>query len=347
MIRNVLIIIVSVISAIIFFVFFYNDKKTENTKTYKKQEIQKQEKTLEKYEYKNLKKRIPKNGEIIFEKKLEDEKEFTPYIFFFETDGKKVSGLANIPKKCKNRCPVLILLRGYVDQTIYTTGLGSERVGKGFAKAGYITLSPDFLGYGESDNPSVQPLEERFQSYTTVLDLLASIEHINKSLMALDEPNLSADENKVGIWGHSNGGQIAISILEITERKYPTVLWAPVSKPFPYSILYFTDEFEDHGKALRKLVADFESIYDIEKFSPSNFYGLIKAPIQMHQGSLDDAVPEKWSNELESNLKEENIDVEYFTYKEENHNFNLGNWNKAFERSLNFFNEKLEKNQTE
>jgi len=343
MLRNLLIIIVSIISVIIFIVFFYNEKKTENIKTEEKQEIQKQEKNLEKYEYKNLKKRKPKNGEIIFEKILKDEKEFTSYIFFFETDAKKVSGLANIPKKCKDKCPVLVLLRGYVDQTIYTTGLGSERVGRGFAKEGYITLSPDFLGYGESDNPSIHPLEERFQSYTTVLDLLASVEDINKSLKALEESSILADEKVMSIWGHSNGGQIALSILEITEKEYPTVLWAPVSKPFPYSILYFTDEFEDHGKALRKLVADFESIYDVEKYSPSNFYNLIKAPIQMHQGKLDDAVPEKWSNELESDLKKENIDVEYFTYKTENHNFNLRNWNKVFERSLNFFNEKLEK----
>ena len=345
MIRNLLIIIASIFLVAIFILFFYNDKKIVNIKTTEKQEIQKQENTLEKYEYKNLKNRKPKNGEIIFENKLKDEEEFMSYIFFFETDGKKVSGLANIPKKCINKCPVLILLRGYVDQTIYTTGLGSERVGEGFAKAGYITLSPDFLGYGESENPSIHPLEERFQSYTTVLDLIASIEDINESLKALDEPNISADESIIGIWGHSNGGQIAISILEITGGEYPTVLWAPVSKPFPYSILYFTDEFEDHGKALRKLVADFESIYDVEKFSPSNFYNLIKAPIQIHQGSLDDAVPERWSNELESDLKNENIDVEYFTYKTENHNFNLGSWNKVFENSLNFFNEQLEKNQ--
>ena len=345
MLRNILIIIVSIILAIIFILFFYNDKKIENIKTTEKQEIQKQEKTLEKYEYQNLKNRKPNNGEIIFENILKDEKEFTSYVFFFKTDGKKVSGLANIPKKCINKCPVLILLRGYVDQTIYTTGVGSERVGQGFAKAGYITLSPDFLGYGESENPSIDALEERFQSYTTTLDLLASIENIDTSLKALEKLNISADKDKIGIWGHSNGGQITISILEITGGEYPTVLWAPVSKPFPYSILYFTDEFEDHGKALRKLVADFESIYDVEKFSPSNFYNLIKAPIQIHQGSLDDAVPEKWSNELESNLKNENIDVEYFTYKTENHNFNLGSWDKAFERSLNFFNKQLENSQ--
>ena len=81
--------------------------------------------------------------------------------------------------------------------------------------------------------------EERFQTYTTAMNLLAGIEKWERA-------------GKIGIWGHSNGGQIALTVLEISQKEYPTVLWAPVSKPFPYSILYYTDEAEDRGKALRK-----------------------------------------------------------------------------------------------
>ncbi|MBI2611158.1 dienelactone hydrolase family protein, partial [Candidatus Gottesmanbacteria bacterium] len=203
---------------------------------------------------------------------------------------------------------------------------GTVRVGEAFTKAGFITLAPDFLGYGESDNPSINVMEERFQTYTTALTLLSSIKNL---------PNANPD--KIGIWGHSNGGQIALSILAITGKNYPTVLWAPVSKPFPYSILYYTDEFEDHGKLLRKVVADFEKDYDIELYSPPNYYEWINAPIQIHQGGADDAAPQKWSDQLVKTLKELEKEVEYFTYAGDDHNFAKGSWQIVVDRNINFF----------
>src|SRR3990167_487414 len=71
------------------------------------------------------------------------------------------------------------------------------------------------------------------ETYTTALTLLSSLENLNSGLEASYSGRIKADSAKVGIWGHSNGGQIALSVLEITGKNYPTVLWAPVSKPFP------------------------------------------------------------------------------------------------------------------
>ena len=233
----------------------------------------------------------------------------------------------------------MVLIRGYVDQTIYTTGEGTRQVGEEFASQGFITLSPDLLGYGSSDKPSSDAMEERFQTYTTILDLLESIKTLNE---ALEKQNLPlARTESVGIWGHSNGGQIALSILEITGATYPTILWAPVSKPFPYSILYYTDDANDHGKALRKVVAQFEAEYDSEPYSLINYFDWIKAPLQLHQGTADEAVPQAWSDILYDTLKEKEIPVTYYTYSGENHNFNTGGWQTAFDRGLSFIKKEL------
>ena len=198
------------------------------------------------------------------------------------------------------------------------------------------------MGYGKSDNPSSSSIEERFQTYTTALNLLSSLENLNSTLAASYSGKIKADISKVGIWGHSNGGHIALSILEITGKNYPKVLWAPVSKPFPYSIFFFMDEFDDHGKALRKVVADFENDYDIELYSPSNFYSWINAPIQLHQGGNDDAVPLKWSDQLVEDLEKLGKDVTYFTYPGADHNLLPDGWSTAVQRSLNFYREKLQ-----
>ena len=171
-------------------------------------------------------------------------------------------------------------------------------------------------------------MEERFQTYTTVLTLLNSLANL---------PNGQSATSSVGIWGHSNGGHIALAILEISKRNYPTVLWAPVSKPFPFSILFYADELSDKGKALRKLIADFENEYDVNKYSVDNYFDMINAPIEVHQGLDDQEVPYWWSDELVQILLYKNKDVEYFKYPLQNHNFNAGSWDILATRTLNFY----------
>lgn len=203
---------------------------------------------------------------IMFGQLIGEGSQFYTYMFSFATGNKKATGLANIPLETKD-APIILLIRGFVDPPLYEPGIGTKRVGEALVNAGYITLAPDFLGYGTSDNPSVNPMEERFETYTTMLSLIAALPTLPNAISQLPKMTTTADVAKVGIWGHSNGGNIALAILEITGKTYPAVLWAPVTKPFPYSILYYTDEYEDYGKKLRKLVADFEDDYDVDEYT--------------------------------------------------------------------------------
>lgn len=295
-------------------------------------------KPLEQYTYLNLQQKTFPKSEIKVGKTMDENKDCISKMFYYQMEGKKVSGLINYPKK-GSYLPVLVLIRGYVDQKIYQSGVGTSHFGEEACKNGFVTLAPDFLGYGESDNPSTSSIEERLQTYPTVLTLLSSIGSLNN---IIEDRNNLVNTQKVGIWGHSNGGQIALSVLEISKKNYPTVLWAPVTKPFPYSILYYTDEFEDRGKALRKVVADFENLYDVDNYSIHSYLSSIQAPIQLHQGGSDEAVPLKWSDQFVDVAKKEKCEIEYFTYPGENHNFNQGNWPLVAKRSIDFFRNKLE-----
>ncbi len=298
---------------------------------------------LKKYSIPNLKKTEFEEKQIEITKEIDSTDEYLTYRYYSYNDNKKVSGLINIPKQA-GEYPITILLRGYVDKEIYSSGIGTQRVGEFLAQNGYITIAPDFLGYGKSDKEAKDGLEARFQTYTTVLELFASLNSINTALGEKELFNVTADVNRVGIWAHSNGGHIALTTLAISGKKYPTVLWAPVSKPFPYSILFYTDQYTDRGKYLRKLLADFETDYNIEKYNPANYYQWIKAPIQIHQGTADQDVPINWSNDLDDNLRELHIDVEYFTYDEADHNLLPDAWSSAVVETLEFFNLELPKN---
>src|SRR3989338_1962304 len=251
------------------------------------------ERPLLSYTFENLKKTPFAKSEITLGPMVNNSPEFYSQMFYFRAPRSpgsaatlKVSGLINIPQKPGNY-PVVVMLRGYIPRETYKPGIGSQPSAQVFAKNGFITLSPDFLGYGESASSSANPFEERFQTYTTALSLLSSLTHLNTGLDASYSGNITADLTKIGIWGHSNGGHIALSVLAISGMAYTTVLWAPVSQSFPYSILYYTDEYDDGGKALRKVLSNFEQEYDTDMFSPSRYYSWIKAPLQIHQGLSD------------------------------------------------------------
>lgn len=291
---------------------------------------------LDKYTFENLAKANVISSQINIESALSENNNFSSNTYSMNFDPtltgketKKVTGVINLPKD-NLKHPLILMLRGFVDQQIYTPGMGTKRGAEYFADNGFITLAPDFLGYAGSDKEASNIFESRFQTYTTTLTTLASLNSIKQW-----------DGKNVFIWGHSNGGQVALTILEITGQAYPTVLWAPVSKPFPYSILYYTDESADLGKMIREELARFEQDYDANLYSLTQYLNRIKAPLEINQGTADDAIPYVWTQTLVKNLKVNNPDLNFYSYNGADHNLQPS-WNTVISRDLNFFRSHME-----
>jgi len=288
------------------------------------------DRSLDKYTIDNLSKLEIKSSDLKIEKLIKDYPSFTSNEFVMDLDSKKVSGMVNIPKGDKNY-PLVVMIRGYVDGKDYFIGNGTINSSIFFANHGFITISPDFLGYGDSDAEPTNIFEARFQTYTTVMTLLKSIDNI---------PNW--DHKNVMIWTHSNGGQIALTTLEITGVNYPTVLWAPVSAAFPFTILYYTDEAPDHGKSLRRELAKFEEVYNSDLYSLTNYLDKIKAPIELNQGTADLSVPVQWSDNLAKILKDNGLSVNYNKIPGADHQM-TPLWNSVILKDLEFFENNLKK----
>lgn len=303
-----------------------------------------EEKPLDKYTIENLSNRTFSPSQIVFEKPIATAASYMVVPFHFLSDGPtssreaglrgaskkvKVTGLAHIPLTPKsNKMPVIVQFRGFAEKEGYYQGIGTNHSGEVYAANGFLTLAPDFLGYGGSDEPSNNAFEDRFLTYTTALNLLASIGTIPY-----------ADTDHVFLWGHSNGGQIALTVLTVLGNQgktHPTTLWAPVTKLFPYSILYYTDEFDDYGKALRKGLAEFEKDYDTDKYAFGRYLDRIRAPLTLHQGEADPEVPLLWSNEFVAQMKKLGKSIQYYTYPASDHNLSSG-WSTVVERDIQFF----------
>ena len=294
-------------------------------------QLQPSSRELEELSFPHLRQRLYPAGQIEIKQTTANHPSYLRKLFTYQSDGYTVSGQMHLPKSAsiENKRPVIILLRGYAPAQQYYSGFGTQRVAAALAQAGFITLAPDFLGYGQSDMPRNDIWWERFNKPVQVMNLIASLNSLPM-----------ADSQRLGLWGHSNGGQIALSVLEISGQAYPTSLWNPVSKPFPYSILYYTDDPPDYGKELRRRLALFEWTYEVEPYSITNYFDWITAPINLHQGGQDKLVPYWWSEQLKQQLDDLGITVNYYFYPQADHNL-VGAWNQAVERDIKFFSQLL------
>lgn len=321
------------------------------------------------YSISNLQTRKYENNPIVLEEVLSNEDTYTSLLFSYQTLGKKMTGQINIPDNITanpiQERKVIIMLRGYVPPEIYKTGSGTANAAAVFAKAGYITIAPDFFGYGKSDPEPEDSWQTRFEKPITIIELLNSIEKNGIPLnLKTQRTNNSLDSDtaevtRIGLWAHSNGGQIALTVLEILQKPIPTALWAPVTVPFPYSILYFSDELEDEGKEQRKWLSMFEENYDVLDFSHTAHLDSLTGPIQIQHGQADDAALIFWSQEFIKKIEIENekreiileqnktatqsainvldpIDISLISYPNTNHNM-VPNWDRAIQRDLQFF----------
>lgn len=286
-----------------------------------------------------LVKREFKAGEIKLGSITKKEEKFSTYVFTYQSDGRTISGMANLPVGqgqsfgfTQDKFPVIILLRGWADRQYYHIGLGTEKSANFLAENGFLTLAPDFLGYGYSDWEDQDILLARFYRPVEILNLISSLSSLP-----------SADSNRIGLWGHSNGGQIALSVLEITGKPYPTSLWAPVSLGFPESVLTYLGTQEEVGNVVKDKIEEFVKENDPKKYSISEYLGKIKAPFIVHQATNDELINPPWTKNLVEKLRSLGLTVDYYQYSRENHNFNRYETTGEVlrQRDLEFFNKYL------
>ncbi|MDQ3008218.1 MAG: hypothetical protein M3Q81_01330 [bacterium] len=322
----------------------------------------------------NLALRQYQASSIVVESVITEEDNFTGYLFSYRTLNKRMTGMLNVPKMEDPATPVpaIVMLRGFAPLSSYTTGVGTRNGGRYYANNGYVTLAPDFFGYGDSDAEPEDSWQARFEKPINVIELMRSIENQTITIPASLSPSKVTQDIKIssyGLWGHSNGGQIALTVLEVTQQPIPTTLWAPVTAPFPYSVLFFTDENEDEGKGMRKWLSIFERDYDVFDFTLTKHLDKLTAPIQLHHGTADEAALKSWSDDFAGKIRAENlqrekalalydekvaagtpaaevqqpqppIQLNYYSYPGADHNLQPG-WDTVVARDVTFFDQYL------
>lgn len=289
---------------------------------------------FEAYAFDQLKKKQINGGSVSLGRVLEEDEETVARAYYYEAAGKRVSGRLTLPKRA-GIFPTVVMLRGYAEKDYYYLGSGTSRAARAFAGEGFAAISTDFLGFGESDDDDQDILLNRFRRPETVLYLLASLDEVDRQL-AQAGSTARLDLENLFFWGHSNGGQIALSVLEITGQSIPTTLWAPVSKPFPESVLQFASEMTDEGKVVIEAISAFQARHDCTRYSITNYWDWITAPVQVQQGTADLSVSLADSQRLVAQLEAAGVRARLLTYQGADHNLKQA-WEEAIGMDVAFF----------
>ncbi|GAB4577406.1 MAG: hypothetical protein Fur0022_01370 [Anaerolineales bacterium] len=159
-------------------------------------------------------------SDIAMEEVLAPGSNYQRYLASYQSDGLKIYALMTVPDgdKPPTGWPVIVFNHGYIPPDQYRTTERYVAYQDALARTGYITFKSDYRGHGNSEGT---PSGHFAPGYT--IDVLNAVGSLKKY------PD--ADPIRIGMWGHSLGGEIAFRAMVISQDITAGVIWAGTVAP--------------------------------------------------------------------------------------------------------------------
>ena len=160
---------------------------------------------------------------IVIEQTLAPGSNYSRYVVSYLSDGYKIYALMTVPDgpKPATGWPAIIFNHGYIPPAQYRTTERYVAYQDAIARSGYIVFKSDYRGHGSSQGPPEGAYG--YPGYTDdVLNALASVKAFK-----------DADPNRIGMWGHSLGGQLTLRAMVVAQDIKAGVIWGGVVAPYP------------------------------------------------------------------------------------------------------------------
>ena len=286
-------------------------------------------------------------SDITIEQILPDGSNYRQFLTSYKSGGLKIYALLTVPfgTKPKNGWPVILFNHGYIApdqfQTFPAVGQYASYYPV-FSRSGYIVFKPDYRGNGKSEGSP----EGAYYSPAYTVDDLNALASIKKYK--------DADSNKVGIWGHSMGGNITLRDLVVRPNDVKAaVIWGGVVGSYE-DLMFNWQRKVSFQPSQRELALRNSQRSNLVKqygdprqnpgfwnsLDPTQFVSDIKVSVQLNVGGADEEVPVNFSQSLKNKLQRAGKTVEYFEYPGANHNISQS-FNEAMQNSLKFFDKYL------
>lgn len=326
------------LSSFLIFVIPLDKSKKANIDNSKNTIPAKIEETKHPMAIENLREAEYPGADFVIEEKLANGTNYERYIASYKSEGLKIYGLLTVPLNAKPEkgFPAIIFVHGYIPPLEYSTTENYKTYQARLASSGYITFKPDLRGHGKSEGDATGAhFSEKY-----VVDTLYAISYLKNYK--------DVDPNRIGYWGHSNGGEIGLRVVTISPDIKAASLWAGVVgsyedmfETYNYKIDFLKDVAKNDLIIQNGLPSENPTFWN--KLDPYFYLNDIHAAIQIQHGTKDDSVPIELSVSLKEELEKLNKSVEYYAYEGDNHNIS-NNVGLAFQRTLDFYAKNLAAN---
>jgi dipeptidyl aminopeptidase/acylaminoacyl peptidase len=282
-------------------------------------------KPYEQYTTDTLRRRSYGDGQIEVLEKLVETDLYTSYTIRYPSDGLNIYGFVNIPVG-NGPFPVIVSVHGYTPYGSYDMFNPQSDFAGFFAENGFMVVHPSLRNYPPSDNGD------------NILRVGMSVDVLNLIALLKEQGNLpvelaQADPSRMGLWGTSLGGEIALRVLTVSPEIKATVLYSSMS-----------GNQELNSRQLYRLTQDNQFQDDtqvpiemMDRISPLDFYHLITSAVQLHHGMDDSTAPISWAVETCNFLQSAGVSVQCVYYPDIGHVFNRSNFEKLLVSSLEFY----------
>jgi uncharacterized protein len=283
-------------------------------------------------------------SEILIEQTLSPGTNYHQYVASYTSEGLKINALLTVPvgEKPTNGWPVIVFNHGYIAPEVYRTTERYVAYVDALARSGYIVFKPDYRGNGSSEgNP-----DGAYYSPSYTIDVLNAVLSIKKFK--------DTDPNKIGMWGHSMGGNITLRNLVTTKDVKAAVIWGGVvgsyddlmnnwqrKVPYQPSQRDLALRNNRRGDMVKKFGTPKDNPTFWNSIDPTAYVQDITAPVQLDHGEADEEVPVAFSQSLYDKMKSAGKIVELYTYPGADHNISGNSFNIAMEHTISFFNKYL------
>lgn len=283
-------------------------------------------------------------SEIKIEETLPAAFKYDQYIVSYLSEGLRINALLTVPKgeKPSSGWPVIVFNHGYIPPAQYRTTERYVAYVAALANSGYIVFKPDYRGNGSSQGSP----EGAYYSPAYTVDVLNAVSSMKKYQ--------DADPGRIGMWGHSMGGNITLRSLVVSEDIKAAVIWGGVVGSYDdlmnnwqRKVTYRppAQELALRNRYRQNLISQYGTPVSNPPFwnsiDPTYFISDINTPVQLDHGESDEEVPVLFSEKLAELMKKNGKKVEYYTYPGADHNISGQSFNTAMGRTIDFFDKYL------
>ncbi|MCZ6530129.1 MAG: alpha/beta fold hydrolase [Chloroflexi bacterium] len=282
---------------------------------------------------------------ITFEQELTPTFYYQQHLVSYISEGNKIFGLLTIPntEPPDSGFKAIVFNHGYNPPDTYQTTERYAAYVDYLARNGFVCFKIDFRGHGQSEG---QPTGSYFSPGYTI-DAIAAL----KSLQTLD----IVDPQGIGMWGHSMAGNLVLRAMLIEPDIQAGVIFGGAVYSYDDFATYGIDDntyrpptTQDESDPPRRSQEIFE-VYGRpdtatgywQAVSLTENISFLDRPLQLHHAQDDPVVNIRYSEDLAAVLLRNGKEYEFYVYEGGGHNFFSPYFDRAMQRTVEFFQDHL------